>query len=216
MSINILKRLKQIAYGIAAQFGDNCEVVVHDLSRRNINNSVIYIVNGHVTGREVGSGASPAVLEGLKHAETLKDEYAYITRTDNSRILKCTTIYIKDDEGNPRYVLGINHDITNLLAFEGAIKSLTGSPSSEETDLGSKKQPKHLPHDVNAMLDELIEQSVEIVGVPVPFMTKQDKIKAINYLNEAGAFLITKSGDKVAKYFGISKYTLYSYVDINK
>lgn len=33
---------------------------------------------------------------------------------------------------------------------------------------------------------------------------------------EFGAFLTTKSGDKVAKYFGISKYTLYSYVDINK
>ena len=47
-------------------------------------------------------------------------------------------------------------------------------------------------------------------------MTKEDKIKAIQFLNDAGAFLITKSGDKVAKYFGISKYTLYSYVDINK
>ena len=30
------------------------------------------------------------------------------------------------------------------------------------------------------------------------------------------AFLVTKSGDKVAKYFGISKYTLYSYIDANK
>ena len=47
-------------------------------------------------------------------------------------------------------------------------------------------------------------------------MSKEDKIKAINFLNDAGAFLITKSGDKVSKYFGISKYTLYSYVDINK
>ena len=27
---------------------------------------------------------------------------------------------------------------------------------------------------------------------------------------------MTKSGDKVAKYFGISKYTLYSYIDTNK
>ena len=26
-------------------------------------------------------------------------------------------------------------------------------------------------------------------------------------------FLVTKSGDKIAKYFGISKYTLYSYID---
>ena len=47
-------------------------------------------------------------------------------------------------------------------------------------------------------------------------MTKDEKIKAIRFLNDAGAFLITKSGDKVAKYFGISKYTLYSYVEINK
>ncbi|MCB5915380.1 helix-turn-helix domain-containing protein, partial [Lachnospiraceae bacterium 210521-DFI.5.19] len=28
----------------------------------------------------------------------------------------------------------------------------------------------------------------------------------------AGAFLITKSGDKVSSYLGISKFTLYSYM----
>ena len=57
---------------------------------------------------------------------------------------------------------------------------------------------------------------MELIGVPVAMMTKDDKVKALNFLNDAGAFLITKSGDKVAKYFGISKYTLYSYVDINR
>ena len=44
-------------------------------------------------------------------------------------------------------------------------------------------------------------------------MTKDDKIQAIQFLNRSGAFLITKSGDKISKYFGISKYTLYSYID---
>ena len=44
-------------------------------------------------------------------------------------------------------------------------------------------------------------------------MTKDDKVRAIRFLNDSGAFLVTKSGDKVAKYFGISKYTLYSYID---
>ena len=47
-------------------------------------------------------------------------------------------------------------------------------------------------------------------------MNKGDKIRAIRFLSDAGAFLVTKSGDKVAKYFGISKYTLYSYIDANK
>ena len=44
-------------------------------------------------------------------------------------------------------------------------------------------------------------------------MNKEDKIRAIQFLEEAGAFLITKSGDKVSEYFGISKYTLYNYME---
>ena len=43
-----------------------------------------------------------------------------------------------------------------------------------------------------------------------------DKVKAIRYLSNSGALLITKSGDKIAKHFGISKYTLYSYLDNSK
>ncbi|MDO4478269.1 MAG: helix-turn-helix transcriptional regulator [Lachnospiraceae bacterium] len=207
--------LKQMADGIAAEFGSNCEVVVHDLSRRHINNSIVYIVNGHVSGREVGNGASRAVLHALRKAPgDLKDSYSYLTRTDNGRIMKSSTMYIKDEDGTPRYALGINFDITSLVAFESTIKTLTGS--GEETLNPGEAQPRHIPQDVNTLLDELIQQSVELVGVPVPFMTKDDKIKAINFLNEAGAFLITKSGDKVSKFFGISKYTLYSYVNINK
>lgn len=214
MSQSRLVLLKQMADGIAAEFGPNCEVVVHDLSRRHVNNSIVYIVNGNISGRQIGDGASRAVLRALKKgAEELKDSYAYLTRTDSGRIMKSSTMYIKDEEGNPKYALGINFDITNLVAFEGTIKSLTGSVN--ETGSGDSDSDR-IPKDVNTLLDELIQQSVELVGVPVPFMTKDDKIKAINFLNDTGAFLITKSGDKVSKFFGISKYTLYSYVNINK
>lgn len=60
------------------------------------------------------------------------------------------------------------------------------------------------------------DERYALVGKPVPLMNKEDKVTAIQFLNDAGAFLITKSGDKVANYFGISKYTLYSYIDVNK
>ena len=56
-------------------------------------------------------------------------------------------------------------------------------------------------------------QSVALVGKPAALMNKEDKMRAIGFLSQSGAFLVTKSGDKVAKYFGISKYTLYSYID---
>ena len=204
--------LKQLARGLAEQFGSNCEIVIHDLSIEHIDNSIVHIENGQVTGRKLGGSPSNIVIEALqKNPNELKDQYAYLTRTDNGRILKSTTIYIRGNDDRPRYVFAINYDITNLLALESTIKSITTTGDDVNAD-----QPTPIPMDVNQLLDELIAQSVELVGVPVAYMTKEDKIKAIQFLNDSGAFLITKSGDKVSKFFGISKYTLYSYVNINK
>ncbi|MBR3170126.1 MAG: transcriptional regulator [Lachnospiraceae bacterium] len=204
--------LKQLARGLAEQFGSNCEIVIHDLSKEHIDNSIVHIENGQVTGRKLGGSPSNIVIEALqKNPNELKDQYAYLTRTDNGRILKSTTIYIRGNDDRPRYVFAINYDITNLLALESTIKSITATGDDVNAD-----QPTPIPMDVNQLLDELIAQSVELVGVPVAYMTKEDKIKAIQFLNDSGAFLITKSGDKVSKFFGISKYTLYSYVNINK
>ena len=204
--------LKQLARGLAEQFGSNCEIVIHDLSKEHIDNSIVHIENGQVTGRKLGGSPSNVVIEALqKNPNELKDQYANLTRTDNGRILKSTTIYIRGNDDKPRYVFAINYDITNLLALESTIKSITTTGDDVNAD-----QPTPIPMDVNQLLDELIAQSVELVGVPVAYMTKEDKIKAIQFLNDSGAFLITKSGDKVSKFFGISKYTLYSYVNINK
>ena len=51
------------------------------------------------------------------------------------------------------------------------------------------------------------------MGTPGAIMSKEEMVRAIRYLNDTGAFLITKSGPKVCKFFGISKYTLYNYLD---
>ena len=106
-------------------------------------------------------------------------------------------------------IFAINYDITGLLAIDSSIKSLIASEPEA-------KEPERITTNVSDLLDDLIEQSVALVGKPVALMTKDDKVRAIQFLNESGAFLITKSGDKISKYFGISKYTLYSYIDINK
>lgn len=75
------------------------------------------------------------------------------------------------------------------------------------------EEPETIVHNVNDLLEELIEQSAKLVGKPVAMMNKEDKVKAIGFLNDSGAFLITKSGQRVCNFFGISKYTLYSYID---
>ena len=57
MEAKRLEALKQIAAGIAAQFGDKCEVVIHDVSGGHPEHTIVHIENGHVSGRKVGDGA---------------------------------------------------------------------------------------------------------------------------------------------------------------
>lgn len=203
-----LSLLKQLAKGISAQFGSNCEVVVHDLMAHDTESSIVAIENGHVTSRHLGDGPSQIVLEAL-HGDRgkLEDRLNYLTKTGDGKILKSSTIYVRDDHGDAIGIFAINYDITGLLMAERSIKALT------DAELSSQKEPEKIVQNVNELLEELIEQSVRTVGKPAPLMSKEEKIKAIGFLNDAGAFLITKSGDKVSKYFGISKYTLYSYID---
>ena len=147
------------------------------------------------------------VLEAVRGENSqLQDHLSYLTKTRDGKILKSTTIYSRDDDGDPIGIFGINYDITLMLAMETALKQFTATEKEE-------KEPEAISRNVSDLLDELIEQSVKIVGKPVALMTKEDKVKAVQFLNETGAFLITKSGDKVCKFFGISKYTLYSYID---
>ena len=199
--------LRQVAAGIAAQFGSNCEVVVHDLSRHP-DHSIVEIVNGHVTGRKVGDGASHVVIEPLQSNDPEpKDHLCYLTKTPDGKILKSSTVYIRNSKGKVSAIFSINYDISKLLMVESAVRDLIST--GEETQ---QTEPEKIVN-INDLLDDLIEQSVALVGKPVALMNKDDKVKAIRFLNQNGAFLVTKSGDKIAKYFGISKYTLYSYID---
>ncbi|MDR1619965.1 MAG: helix-turn-helix transcriptional regulator [Clostridiales bacterium] len=196
--------LKRMAAALAAQFGDNCEVVVHDLKQAD--NTIVAIENGHVSNRKVGDGPSHIVLEAMtKDPAALRDQLGYLGKTHDGRIVKSSTIYIRDDTDKVTGVFSINYDLTGLLMAESAVKSIINHVVVE--------RPERIPVNVNDLLDDLIEQSTATVGKPVAMMTKEDKIRAIQFLNKAGAFLITKSGDKVSRHFGISKYTLYAYID---
>ena len=202
-----LDLLKRLASALAAQFGSNCEVVVHDLTAKDPEHTVAVIENGHITNRRIGDGPSKIALESLKETpDRLKDRYNYLTTTHDGRILKSSTVYIRDEDGKPTGIFCINYDVTSLVMAQKTIESLL---DHEE----NTKEPEYIPLNVNDLLDDLIERSVKVAGKPVAMMTKEDKIKAMQFLNDAGAFLIIKSGDKISKYFGISKYTLYSYLD---
>ena len=100
--------------------------------------------------------------------------------------------------------------MTALVNVGSALQSITTVEKDEKANEG------RIPLNVNELLDSLINESVKKIGKPPALMNKEEKIRAIHFLRDAGAFLITRSGDKVSNFYGISKFTLYSYIDQSK
>ena len=200
--------LKMLIKGIAQQFGENCEVVLLDLSEFEERGSCIAAIeNGHVTGRCVGGSGTNLGLEVMRGTDREGDKHNYLTQTKSGRLLRSTTMYIRNTAEVPIGCICINTDITDIIMAEKAIKDLTLS------DKLNRDVKEIFVKDVNELFNTLIQESLRYIGKPVAMMDKDDKLKAVRYLDRKGIFLIKKSSEKVCTFFDISKYSLYSYLE---
>ncbi len=202
--------LESIMKLIAAQFGENCEVVLHDWSKE-YSSTIVAIENGHVSGRKVGDAGSNLGLEVMRGTSDGSNQLNYLTKTKDGRILRSSSLYLKDEAGRLVGALCINVDVTNYINMQKQLSNITMfpgvSPSSEDLS------DEFFTTDVKELLQYLIEEGTKQVGKDPKEMTREDKKKFVSYLDQKGAFLITKSGPEICQYLGISKYTLYSYLN---
>lgn len=194
------KVLNQILTLITKQFGANCEVVLHDLTK-DYNQTIVDIRNGHVTNRKVGGCGSNLGLEVLNGSIEDGDRFNYVTTTSTGKILRSSSIYLRNDEGEVIGSVCVNLDITETMQFEGFLRNYNRfEPSQDE----------FFAQDVTHLLEYLIQQGQSLVGKEPKEMNKDERITFLEYLDEKGAFQISKSSIKICEILGISKFTLYN------
>ena len=202
------KVLSEICECIARQFGEDCEVVLHDLTK-SYDNTIVAIWNGHVTGRKVGDGGTDAGLAILRGTTQPKDEYCYINKAPNGHVLRSTSKYFLDDENKVVGSLCINYDITGLISGQTAVTKLI-KPEQEES------KDEIFTNSIDELLEILMQKAVETTGHSLESLDKEDKVKVVRYLDEKGAFLIKKSAERVAEFLDISRFTVYNYLNETK
>lgn len=202
-----LNLLSDIAKCIAMQFGENCEVVLHDLTLP-YDQTIVAIWNGHVTGRKVGDGGTNAGLEILKGSAAPDDQYSYVNATPTGRILRSSSKYFRDEYGKVNGSLCINLDITDMIKCENTLRSFTGSGSSALT-----QTPELFVGNVDELLEIMMKEAVSMTGKSVGNLTKEEKVVVVHNLDGKGFFLIKKAAEKLADFLGLSRYSIYNYLN---
>lgn len=226
---------------IARTFGKDCEVVLHDLTQPR--NSVVYAVNGHVTGREIGQSFDHLITHVLLSKDFKDDVSAnYSFRTGDGTLIRSSTALIKNEDGVAVGAVCINLDTSADIAVLRRLQELyqgfaglteqpietvrqKGPESEEPVERSSKKNgeqfleppaekskaPKLLGENVVDMADHLIDQIVG--GQDVSQIQRDEKVQMVRFMHEKGLFLIKGTIERVAEKLGVSKVTIYSYLD---
>lgn len=202
----ILKSYIPIVEGISKTFGKNCEVVLHDFSK--MQSSIVSIENGHVTGRSVGSPMTEVGLKAVRKGNIKDNIINYTGKSLEGRVLKSSTMFIKDENDEVLGCLCINFDLSELVVAKKVIDNITKTEVSE-----TEKSSDESGNRVNDVLIDIVKNTLEEMGKPVAYMGKEEKVNIVKKLDNQGAFLIKGAIDYVAKVLCVSRYTIYNYLD---
>lgn len=209
MTMNIhpvLKGMLPMVEGISKTFGKNCEVVLHELKESR--KSIIAIYNGHVTGRTIGSTMLDVGIEALRQGNKTDNILNYKNKTNDGRILKSSTMFIRDDKNSIIGCLCINVDISDIIIAQKSLESFFETDREDDTNLN-----QFTNSNVNDVLINITADTLDSLGKPVSYMNKEDKVAVVKKLDMQGAFLIKGAIDYVAKILCVSRYTIYNYLD---
>jgi predicted transcriptional regulator YheO len=205
----ILSNLRTLAHAIAAIFGDICEVVIHDLSDRSNLDHTIVALAGNITQREVGGPPTDVLLRKLRSHDQLSDFTIYESTTRDGKILKSSTAFIRDERGTIIGAFCVNLDVTRLVNAKAILETLC----STQSDGAKPDSPEVFASRVGETLDSIIDDAVRRSGKPIAHMDKDDKVELVRYVELRGGFLIRRAVDQVAKRLGVSRYTVYNYLN---
>lgn len=205
---DLFRVLQRISDGLTAVFGPCCEVVIHDLS--NPRASVVHVSNGRVTDRRVGDGIRDMamVLRSPRFADDTLSPY--LSETDDGKRIKSMTTVIRDGDGDIVGAFCLNLDLEPFLQTQGLMAILAEGQPLEKPD---EDETPIIDLDVLSILQHIIRQTIAEAGMPVAAMDKDTKVRIVGFLDEKEVFRIKGAVDDVAKRLGVSRYTIYNYLE---
>jgi predicted transcriptional regulator YheO len=200
----VLDALRPVIDGLAATFGPMCEVVLHDY--RQGEQSVVAVA-GAVTGRTVGGALSEIGLAVLAQGDAAANDLNYLTRTPDGRLIKSSTMPLRDGDGHVFGALCVNVDVTALRQAGDVLTALAGT-------LPAQVPATTFSDEFDDVVDALVRAEEVARGRPVAALTRAERLALLRALDQRGVFTVRNAVPRLAERLGMSRSGVYA--DLNE
>lgn len=185
---------------LGTALGSTYELVLHDLSQED---GTITAIAGEVTGRHVGGSMSEIGLSLIAGSGPKDRAHNYVTTTPTGKIVRSSTLVLRDERDRPFGAFCINIDVTSLRQTANALLDMCGGEATpDSTTLFSDS--------LEQVIADVIGKVLAATSGGKPAENKERRREIIRELDEAGAFALQRAAPVVAARLGVSRATVYS------
>ncbi|MBS0878170.1 MULTISPECIES: PAS domain-containing protein [unclassified Tatumella] len=194
----------RLAEMVADLVGPHSEVVLHSFEDLDV--SVVKIVNGHHTGRTIGSPITDMGLKMLRQFLQTGEvnSRSYFTRNKQGQLLKSTTCVVAGENEKPIGLFCVNINLS--VPFPELIRTLM--PDSSPLSLVNE----HFSANSSEVIDEATKRVMFEVESDTSISQKYRNKAIVFQLFENGIFELKESAGMVAEKIGISRHAIYKYL----
>lgn len=221
MDKTTLNQFTKLVEFLGKVLGPDYEIVLHDLTDKRY--SIVAIANGHVSGRSVGAPLTNLGLKIMTMGSYRNSDYLinYNGASKTNRVLRSSTMFLKDDNGEVVAMLCINFDDSKYVALSEEILKLC-HPDELILQNRSYDSVNSILNDVPENFSESIEEVTETVlqkvladkNIPVDRLTQDERLSVVDILNQKGIFMLKGAVNEVAKQLHCSEPSIYRYLNI--
>lgn len=206
--------------------GPAYEITLHDIRP---NHNIIAIANGRVSGRAVGSPMTDTVRYMLSQKEYEHCDYRlnYTSQLTDGKVIRSSTMFIKDEEETPIGLLCINFDDSRFHALtDNLLRQIHPDefiqnhyPTVNATDPlllpvepSTDDRSESFHGDMDDLMQNLFYEVAQSIGAPMNRLTLHERIQVISRLNEMGMFRLKGSVQFTAERLSCSQASIYRYL----
>lgn len=213
---DLLKPYARVLPFLGKALGENVEIALHDLSVDKM--PIVAIYNGEMSQRKVGDPLTSLGEHILETKQYENKEYVvnYKSLSSSGKILRSSSYFIKDEEGNLIGMFCINVNISDYEYLNATIQRILGISEQEDMEYKRETPIEILSNSLETTVSQCVADVLKEMGYPNYMehgrLNVDEKMVIIRALHEQGIFNVKGAIPVVAKELASSEPTIYRYL----
>lgn len=214
----LIEQYKKIAKFLAACLGKDYEIAIHEIKNDEL--KLVSLENGDISKRTINAPLTELALKFINEKKYIDSDYEVNYKgLSGENVLRSSTFFIKNNQGNLIGLLCINFNLTHvnksIKKINDELKDLFNIVEDNMSYV-EESTVEYFADDISQVIRNIITPIIEEKNLPLARLSFDEKMILIEELKKQGVFLLKGAVSEAAIQLHSSEASIYRYLKKTK